>query len=121
MQIHKRPPASILFIFGGSGDLNYRKLTPALYNLFLDDWMPEQFAIAGLGRSPYSNEDYHKYLLEGISKFSRKSHQSRGPLDKHHSGWRFEIVDDVLQLIGTESFSINDCNSGYHFIVVEFF
>ncbi|MEC5147113.1 glucose-6-phosphate dehydrogenase [Chitinophaga sp. 212800010-3] len=78
MQIHKRPPASILFIFGGSGDLNYRKLTPALYNLFLDDWMPEQFAIAGLGRSPYSNEDYHKHLLEGISKFSRRKGEQNG-------------------------------------------
>ncbi|PSL47221.1 glucose-6-phosphate 1-dehydrogenase [Chitinophaga niastensis] len=78
MQIHKRPPASILFIFGGSGDLNYRKLTPALYNLFLDEWMPEQFAIAGLGRSPYSNEDYHKHLLEGITKFSRRKGEQNG-------------------------------------------
>lgn len=78
MQIHKRPPASIVFIFGGSGDLNYRKLTPALYNLFLDDWMPEQFAIAGLGRSPYSNEDYNNHLLEGISKFSRRKGEQNG-------------------------------------------
>ncbi|MCW3467995.1 glucose-6-phosphate dehydrogenase [Chitinophaga nivalis] len=78
MQIHKRPPASILFIFGGSGDLNYRKLTPALYNLFLDEWMPEQFAIAGLGRSPYTDEDYHKHLLEGISKFSRRKGEQNG-------------------------------------------
>ncbi|HVI46782.1 MAG TPA: glucose-6-phosphate dehydrogenase [Chitinophaga sp.] len=78
MQIHKRPPASILFIFGGSGDLNYRKLTPALYNLFLDDWMPEQFAIAGLGRSSYSNEEYHKHLLDGISKFSRRKGEQNG-------------------------------------------
>ncbi|NIG56866.1 glucose-6-phosphate dehydrogenase [Chitinophaga sp. Cy-1792] len=78
MQIHKRPPASILFIFGGSGDLNYRKLTPALYNLFLDEWMPEQFAIAGLGRTPYSDEDYRKHLLEGISKFSRRKGEQNG-------------------------------------------
>jgi len=26
-----------IFIFGGSGDLNQRKLTPALYNLFIDE------------------------------------------------------------------------------------
>ena len=31
-----RPTATIIFIFGGSGDLNNRKLTPALYNLFID-------------------------------------------------------------------------------------
>ncbi|RAJ10921.1 glucose-6-phosphate 1-dehydrogenase [Chitinophaga skermanii] len=70
---HKRPPASILFIFGGSGDLNLRKLTPALYNLFLDDWMPEQFAIAGIGRTNYTDEDYRVRLVDGIKKFSREN------------------------------------------------
>ncbi|GEP92502.1 glucose-6-phosphate 1-dehydrogenase [Chitinophaga terrae (ex Kim and Jung 2007)] len=78
MQVHKRPPASIVFIFGGSGDLNYRKLTPALYNLFLDQWMPEKFAIVGIGRSPYNNEDYSKHLLEGITKFSRRKGEQNG-------------------------------------------
>lgn len=78
MQTNKRPPASILFIFGGSGDLNYRKLTPALYNLFLDDWMPEQFAIAGIGRSQFSNEDYSAHLLEGVTKFSRRKGEQNG-------------------------------------------
>ncbi|MET7001572.1 glucose-6-phosphate dehydrogenase [Chitinophaga defluvii] len=78
MQTHKRPPASILFIFGGSGDLNYRKLTPALYNLFLDEWMPEQFAIAGIGRSAYTDEAYCTHLLEGISKFSRRKGEQNG-------------------------------------------
>ncbi|GAA4315779.1 glucose-6-phosphate dehydrogenase [Compostibacter hankyongensis] len=75
MSQHKRPPASILFIFGGSGDLNYRKLSPALYNLFLDEWMPEHFAIIGIGRSPYSDTDYRKHLLDGIKKFSRRKEE----------------------------------------------
>ncbi|MBY0348150.1 MAG: hypothetical protein K2W79_07810, partial [Hydrotalea flava] len=34
------PPPTVVFIFGGSGDLNQRKLSPALYNLFLDGYMP---------------------------------------------------------------------------------
>ncbi|KQS33770.1 glucose-6-phosphate dehydrogenase [Dyadobacter sp. Leaf189] len=78
MQSNKRPPASVLFIFGGSGDLNYRKLTPALYNLFLDNWMPDQFAIAGIGRSPYTNEAYHEHLLDGVTKFSRRKGKQNG-------------------------------------------
>jgi len=78
MSNHKRPAASILFIFGGSGDLNYRKLSPALYNLFLDDYMPEKFAIAGIGRSQYSNEDYRTHLLDGINKFSRRKDEQNG-------------------------------------------
>src|SRR6201991_3991149 len=76
MQNHKRPPASIIFIFGGSGDLNFRKLSPALYNLAIDEWMPEKFGIVGIGRSPYNDEDYRKRLLNGIQQFSRRKDES---------------------------------------------
>ncbi|MBS1603538.1 MAG: glucose-6-phosphate dehydrogenase (NADP(+)), partial [Bacteroidetes bacterium] len=72
MQNHKRPPASLIFIFGGSGDLNFRKLSPALYNLFIDEWMPEKFGIVGIGRTPYSDEEYRKRLWDGIKQFSRR-------------------------------------------------
>jgi glucose-6-phosphate 1-dehydrogenase len=78
MPNHKRPPCSLIFIFGGSGDLNHRKLTPALYNLFIDEWMPEKFRIVGIGRTKYSNEDYHKFLFEGIQQFSRRKSQENG-------------------------------------------
>jgi len=78
MQVHKRPPASLIFIFGGSGDLNLRKLSPALYNLFLDDWMPEKFDIVGIGRSPYDNNNYRERLLDGIKKFSRRKDETNG-------------------------------------------
>jgi glucose-6-phosphate 1-dehydrogenase len=71
MQNKKSQPV-IFVIFGGTGDLNWRKINPALYNLFLDKWMPEQFAIIGTGRSEYSDMDFRKKLLEGVNKFSRK-------------------------------------------------
>ena len=76
--LNKRPPASIIFIFGGSGDLNLRKLTPALYNLSIDDYLPNKFAVYGIGRSNYSNEQYHERLKEGLVNFSR-----RNELDKN--------------------------------------
>lgn len=78
MENHKRPPSSLIFIFGGSGDLNHRKLSPALYNLFIDNWMPDKFGIVGIGRTKYSNEDYHKFLLEGIQQFSRRKSEENG-------------------------------------------
>ncbi len=75
---NKRPQATILFIFGGSGDLNNRKLTPALYNLYLDGFMPEKFAIAGLGRTPYTDDKYNQHLSEGIKEFSRRKDDGKG-------------------------------------------
>jgi glucose-6-phosphate 1-dehydrogenase len=74
----KRPPSSLIFIFGGSGDLNYRKLTPALYNLYIDGWMPEKFNIVGIGRTSYSDEAYREHLLKGIQQFSRRKGEQNG-------------------------------------------
>lgn len=68
----KRPPATVLFIFGGSGDLNFRKLTPALFNLYIDGYLPEHVAVVGLGRSPYTDDSYRERLREGIEQFSRR-------------------------------------------------
>ncbi|MVN22314.1 glucose-6-phosphate dehydrogenase [Mucilaginibacter arboris] len=62
---------TIFVIFGGTGDLNWRKITPALYNLFLDNWLPEHFSIIGTGRTKLSNDDFKGKLLEGINQFSR--------------------------------------------------
>ncbi len=75
---NQRPPATILFIFGGSGDLNLRKLTPALYNLFLDDYLSDHFAVVGLGRSPYTDDSFRERLLDGVQSFSRRKN---GPED----------------------------------------
>ena len=75
---HKRPASSLIFIFGGSGDLNHRKLSPALYNLFIDEWMPEKFDIVGIGRRPYDNESYRKHLFNGIQQFSRRKDDQGG-------------------------------------------
>ena len=69
----KKIPATILFIFGGSGDLANRKLIPALYNLYLDNFLPEKFIIIGVGRTPFSSdEEYRNKLLEGLRQFSRR-------------------------------------------------
>src|SRR5947199_10173662 len=70
---YKKISPMLVFIFGGSGDLNYRKLSPALYNLFLDDAMPEKFCIVGIARSEYGSGEYEAHLKEGIDNFSRRN------------------------------------------------
>jgi glucose-6-phosphate 1-dehydrogenase len=75
---NQRPGATVLFIFGGSGDLNLRKLTPALYNLFIDKYLPDRFAVVGLGRSQYTDDSFRDRLKEGVQSFSRRKD---GPWD----------------------------------------
>ena len=67
-----KPRPTVFVVFGGTGDLNARKITPALYNLYLDGWLPDEFAIIGSGRTKLTDAQFRKNLLEGVNKFSRK-------------------------------------------------
>jgi len=71
MKSGKKAAPTIVVIFGGTGDLTKRKLLPAFYNLFLAGWLPEQFAIIGLGRSDLDDTKYRTRLYDGLTEFSR--------------------------------------------------
>lgn len=60
-----------IIIFGGTGDLAYRKLLPALYNLHCLGLLPEDYKIVGVGRRDYSKEDYIEIIRKWTSEFSR--------------------------------------------------
>ncbi|MGB3617479.1 MAG: glucose-6-phosphate dehydrogenase [Catalinimonas sp.] len=65
------PGPTLIVIFGGSGDLNRRKLTPALYHLQTEGWMPDRYAIIGMGRTQYTDEAFREEMREALAEFSR--------------------------------------------------
>lgn len=67
----KNSTPQTIIIFGAGGDLCWRKLIPALYNLYLTDNLPEKFFITAIDHGATSTEAYKKRLLEGINQFSR--------------------------------------------------
>ena len=60
---------TILVIFGGMGDLTWRKLAPALYNLLLDKQLPEHFAVIGLDMKNQSADEFRLRLRDGANCF----------------------------------------------------
>jgi len=72
MNPDRRPEAAVFVIFGFAGDLAWRKLIPALYNLYLDHRLPEQFAILGVGHEQRGESDIRKHLKQGVDQFSRR-------------------------------------------------
>jgi glucose-6-phosphate 1-dehydrogenase len=60
---------TILVIFGATGDLVWRKLAPALYNLLLNQQLPEHFAVIGVGRKNESSDEFRLRLRDGASSF----------------------------------------------------
>jgi glucose-6-phosphate 1-dehydrogenase len=66
----RKPENQILVIFGASGDLTYRKLIPAVFDLYKQNLLPEKFAVLGVSRSELSTGAFRKKMEEGINSFA---------------------------------------------------
>ena len=78
------PQSCQLVIFGGPGDLSWRKLLPAVYNLDVDGILPSHFTVVAFGvpaegEITTSPDEYIRDRAKsGIARFSRQ------PLDEAH-------------------------------------
>ncbi len=66
-----RPGAGILVIFGAGGDLAWRKLLPALFDLFVEEFLPAKFAVVGLDRKQLDDEEFRARAKDGVETFAR--------------------------------------------------
>src|SRR3954453_23398197 len=71
------PQPNLLVIFGAAGDLAWRKLMPAIYNLNVDGVLPAHFAVVGfgMGATPIQgdpDEWIRQRARDGIQRFSRR-------------------------------------------------
>lgn len=67
---HQNP--TVLVLFGGGGDLAWRKLIPALFNLYLDKGLSDPFALIAIDRTENSEEALRQHLRTGVDQFSRR-------------------------------------------------
>ncbi|MCB0209884.1 MAG: glucose-6-phosphate dehydrogenase [Anaerolineae bacterium] len=65
---------TIMVIFGAGGDLTQRKLLPALYNLYLDKWLPDHFAVIGVDLKAMRDDVFRQHIHQGVDQFSRRGH-----------------------------------------------
>jgi len=65
-----RQPVSVV-ILGASGDLTQRKLVPALHTLGCEGFLPDDFQVVGVARSPLSEEAFRSQLFRGVEAYSR--------------------------------------------------
>ncbi len=68
------PQPCVLVIFGAAGDLSWRKLLPAIYNLNVDGVLPSNFAVVGFGIGSQGDPDawIRDRAREGVERFSRR-------------------------------------------------
>ncbi len=63
----KKPENCLIVIFGASGDLTKRKLMPALYELFCDNMLPEQFVVLGTSSSKLNDDEFREHIRSALS------------------------------------------------------
>lgn len=71
----------VMVIFGATGDLTKRKLFPALFNLAKEGYMPEGFAIVGVGRQEMSSEEFRDQMVANLKEFAGEN------ADEEHINW----------------------------------
>lgn len=62
---------AVYYLFGATGDLARRKLFPALFSLYKEGKLAEDFAVVGLARRPRTNEEFRQDVYESIVEFCR--------------------------------------------------
>ncbi|SDL63396.1 glucose-6-phosphate 1-dehydrogenase [Catalinimonas alkaloidigena] len=102
MQSAHKPGPTIVVIFGGSGDLNRRKLTPALYHLMLEGWIPDEFAVIGLGRTDYSDAAFRDELRDAVNEFSRTG----PPQDQQWEQFAAKVFYQVANINDVDSYRV---------------
>lgn len=78
----------IVVIFGVNGDLSKRKLLPALFNLFVDNHLPQKFAVIGSGSEHKDDNVFRENVRESLHTFIPKT------VEKYANR-----IDDFLQLL----------------------
>lgn len=86
----------VFTIFGGTGDLTFRKLLPALYNIEASEDKELCTKVLVIGRRDYSSETYREMAGEWVEKFSRLrfKEETYQKLAEHIIYYRMDFTDE---------------------------
>ncbi len=92
----KKPQSLVLVIFGASGDLTRRKLIPSLYQLFKQGKLPERFAVLGVGRTAYSDDEFRPHLDDNLQRYLAPGEYDRSLSEQFLSLVRYLSIDPAI-------------------------
>lgn len=85
--------STTFILFGATGDLAKRKIFPALYNLFLDKQLPDNFSVIGLGRRVLSDNLFQTNVIDSLNEFSRRKPVHDSDFNRFISNFHFSSLD----------------------------
>ena len=90
-----------LVIFGASGDLTFRKLIPAVFDLFLGKFLPEHFAVVGVSRTALSDEEFRKKVI-----FDNKEVKRKNATNEHYETFAKKIFYQSIDTSNVNDYGI---------------
>ena len=81
-----------LVVFGGTGDLAYRKLYPALYHRDQSEQFTEPSRIIGISRRDLSDDEFRAAVKDTLAKFSGIK-EGNGALDRFLTRFHYVAAD----------------------------
>src|ERR1700679_1767518 len=71
-----------LVVFGGTGDLAYRKLYPALFHRDKSEQLTEPTRIVGVSRRPLTQDAFRHSVREALTKYNETDANSTDAIDR---------------------------------------
>jgi glucose-6-phosphate 1-dehydrogenase len=93
MKTNDQPEPTVFVIFGGAGDLTWRKLVPALFDLSQDRSISSDFSIIAVDRADLNEDKLRQHLHEGVNKFSRRGKAKAGQWKQFAKRIRYQQGD----------------------------
>ena len=59
---------TVIVVFGATGDLMARKITPALFSLHLKKKLPPMFKVIGVSRRGMTHDSFREHVMRMVKK-----------------------------------------------------
>ena len=91
----RTPQPLALVIFGATGDLTRRKLLPAVYRLFCDGLLPDDFAVIGFAREDMPVEEFRKRMRDALAEFATEPDDAEWQKFAPHLSYVSSVFEDA--------------------------
>jgi glucose-6-phosphate 1-dehydrogenase len=86
-------PCSIV-LFGATGDLAHRKLAPALYRLAVEGQLPAEYAIVGVARRDWTDDQFREEIRKTLEKEGGADFATTWPRFAEHLAFSKGVFDN---------------------------
>ena len=111
-------PASLLVIFGATGDLAQRMLLPSMYGLYRDGLLPADFRILGTARSELDDDAFRASVAEALDRRVAAGDRDEASVQRFLAAVHYQAaaIDDAAaaQALGARIQSLRSGDVVYH-------